>query len=259
MTAALFRDPALRAPTADTHVLVVDDDAKLLQSLLRFLRMAGYRVTGAADAARGRAMLGLFRFDLVLLDVMLPGESGLQFARRLQAGRLAPVLLLSALGEAEHRVAGLRAGADDYLGKPFDPRELLLRVRGLLRRRDADSRPAGEVPGTLRLGGLLYDPERAELRDANGKVTPLSGSEAGLMRVLARNAGRVLHRQTLLTELQEGFDIAQPRIIDVRIARLRQKIEPAPATPRYLRTVRGSGYVLVPDRELASDWEEESQ
>ena len=241
-----FRDPSLRSRSSDSHILVVDDDPRLLQLLKRYIRSAGYRVTGAGDAGQARALLTMFRFDLILLDVMLPGESGLELTAEVRRSLRIPVLLLSALGEADNRIAGLEVGADDYLGKPFEPKELLLRIRSILRRTEEIPRVAA-APCLLRFGGTLFDPERAELRTGDGEVTRLSGSEAALMRVLARRPGEVMSRPSLLAELREGLGNGQDRMIDVRITRLRRKLEPDPAQPRYLRTVRGAGYVLVPD------------
>ena len=251
-----FRDPALRAPAQDVHVLVVEDDPRLRDLLQRYLVNAGYRVTAAADAVRARVLLTGFRFDLAVLDVMLPGESGLVLTAEIGRSLRLPVLLLSALGETDHRIAGLEAGADDYLGKPFEPRELLLRIRSILRR----AAPAPPLPpAELRFGDLSFDPERAELGRSDGSVILLSGSEAALLGVLARQPGRVMSRPALLAGLQEGLGQGQNRMIDVRITRLRRKLEPDPARPRYLRTVRGAGYVLVPDpAEGAPDGEGET-
>ncbi len=247
-----FRDPSLRAQGSDTHVLVVDDDPRLLKLLKRYLRSAGYRVTGAPDAVRARALLARIRFDLVLLDVMLPGESGLELTEEVRRSLPTPVLLLSALGEADHRIAGLEVGADDYLGKPFEPRELLLRIRSVLRR-VTEAPDAAPAPGPLRFGRVRFDPERAEFREGDGEVRLLSGSEADLMRILARHPGRVMSRPVLLAELREELGKQQHRMIDVRVTRLRRKLEPDPARPRYLRTVRGVGYVLVPDAPDATE------
>ena len=188
----------------------------------------------------------MLRFDLVLLDVMLPGESGLELTAEIRRSLRTPVLLLSALGEAENRIAGLEVGADDYLGKPFEPKELLLRIRSILRRSSAMPDDVGS-PGVLQFGGMQFDPVRSELRTSAGEVILLSGSEAALMRVFARRPGEVMSRPALLAELREGLGNGQDRMIDVRITRLRRKLEPDPAQPRYLRTVRGAGYVLVPD------------
>ncbi len=241
-----LRDPALRSRSTDTHILVVDDDPRLLQLLKRYIRSAGYRVTGAGDAGQARTLLTMLRFDLILLDVMLPGESGLALTAEIQRSLRTPVLLLSALGEADNRIAGLAVGADDYLGKPFEPKELLLRIRSILRRA-AEAPNADAEPGVLRFGSIQFDPARAEFHGSSGEVTLLSGSEAALMRVFARHPGEVLSRPVLLAELREGLGNGQDRMIDVRITRLRRKLEPDPAHPRYLRTIRGAGYVLVPD------------
>lgn len=228
--------------TDDAHVLVVDDDARLRALLSRYLAEQGFRVTTAEDAADARDKMRAVQPDLVVLDVMMPGESGLSLTEALRAERSdLPVLLLTARGAPEDRIAGFEAGADDYLGKPFEPRELVLRLRAMLRR-VAPPPPAGPA-GPVRLGALEFDVERAELRGPGGTVH-LTGGEAALLQLLARTPAEVLSREAIAAAL--GMDEAGERAIDVQVTRLRRKIEADPREPRFLHTVRGRGYVLKP-------------
>jgi len=227
---------------ADAHVLVVDDDDRLRRLLQRYLAEQGFRVSAARDATEARQMLGFMQPDLMVLDVMMPGESGLELARALRlVGHDLPILLLTARGEPEDRIAGLETGADDYLGKPFEPRELLLRLRALLRRlgppQPSDNQQ--EVP----LGQLSFDPVRGLLSGADGPVH-LTGGEQALLAVLARRPGTVLSREAIARTLE--MDEAGERAIDVMVTRLRRRIEPDPREPRFLHTMRGRGYVLKP-------------
>jgi two-component system phosphate regulon response regulator OmpR len=226
----------------DAHILVVDDDARLRALLSRYLAGEGFRVTTAETATDARAKLRAINPDMLVLDVMMPGESGLSLteALRREQGHDMPVLLLTARGAPEDRIAGFEAGADDYLGKPFEPRELVLRIRALLRRVPA---AVPETPaGPVQLGALTFDTERGELRDAESAVR-LTGGEVALLTALARKPNEVLSREEIGAAL--GMDDAGERAIDVQVTRLRRKIEPDPGFPRYLRTVRGRGYRLV--------------
>jgi two-component system phosphate regulon response regulator OmpR len=230
--------------TQDAHVLVVDDDARLRALLSRYLAEQGFRVTTASHAADARDKLRVVQPDLLVLDVMMPGESGLDLTASLRAERSdIPVLLLTARGAPEDRIAGFESGADDYLGKPFEPYELVLRLRAMLRR-TAPAAPAPEPSGPLRLGRLSFDVERAELIDPQGDVVHLTGGEQALLQALARKPGEVLSREVIVETLQ--MDEAGERAIDVQVTRLRRKIEPDPREPRFLHTVRGRGYVLKP-------------
>jgi two-component system phosphate regulon response regulator OmpR len=197
-------------------------------------------VSAAADAAEARALMKSIAFDLLILDVMMPGESGLDFAQDLRSRSAVPILMLTAQGDPEHRIAGLERGADDYLAKPFEPRELLLRVEGLLRRTTPVARSAHRE---VRMGDAVFDPERALLKK-KGKPVHLTSSEAALLRLFAANAGRAFSR----TDLCVRLGVALERSIDVQVTRLRRKIEEDPKMPLYLQTVRNVGYVLVPDR-----------
>jgi two-component system phosphate regulon response regulator OmpR len=224
----------------EPHILVVDDDRRLRQLLSRYLAENGFRVTTAADAAQARARMAGLDFDLLVLDLMMPGESGLDFAKSMRAGSRVPILMLTAMGETEDRIAGLERGADDYLVKPFEPRELVLRILRILER--AAGRP-GDPAGPVAFGDCRFDLGRDELiRD--GQVVRLTTTEAGLLRSLARRPGQPVDREMLR---QAGGEAASDRAIDVQVARLRRKIEPDPKMPRYLCTVRGKGYVLRAD------------
>jgi two-component system phosphate regulon response regulator OmpR len=232
---------AMNAPLADPHLLVVDDDERLRALLQRYLAANGYRVSAAAGAAEARALMANMEFDLLVLDVMMPGESGLDFARDLRRSSSVPILMLTARSETSDRIEGLERGADDYLAKPFEPRELVLRINALLRR------TAAVVPrqaaGPVKMGAALFDTEGGRLlRD--GKPVKLTGAEAALLQLFAAHAGRPFSRADLCKRL----NVALERSIDVQVTRLRRKIEDDPKLPLYLQTVRGVGYMLVPDR-----------
>jgi two-component system phosphate regulon response regulator OmpR len=224
----------------DPHLLVVDDDERLRQLLHRYLTSNGYRVTAAQDAADARSLMKSIAFDLLVLDVMMPGESGFELTKSVRTTSQVPILILTARGEAEDRIAGLEFGADDYLPKPFEPRELLLRVGALLRRA---APPAQAALAQVKMGDAVYDPDNGQLR-RKGKPVHLTSSEAALLKLFAANAGRSFSRSDLCTRL----GVALERSIDVQVTRLRRKIEEDPKLPLYLQTVRGVGYVLVPDR-----------
>jgi two-component system phosphate regulon response regulator OmpR len=222
------------------HLLVVDDDARLRSLLQRYLNANGFRVTAAADAAEARKLIKSIDFDCLVLDVMMPGESGLDLSADLRASSDVPILMLTARSDSEDRIAGLERGADDYLAKPFEPRELMLRLQALIRRASGGRPPPHRE---IRMGDCVFDAERVELTRA-GKRVKLTGSEAQLLKLFATNAGRSFSRAQLCTRL----NIALERSVDVQVTRLRRKIEEDPKLPLYLQTVRGIGYVLVPDR-----------
>ncbi len=225
----------------EAHVLVVDDDARLRALLQRYLAEQGFRVTTAGHAAEAREVMRAMQPDLLVLDVMMPGETGLSLTETLRATRSTlPVLLLTARGAPEDRIAGFEAGADDYLGKPFEPRELVLRLRAMLRRVVP---PPAAPAGPVRLGALEFDAARAELRGPGG-IVHLTGGEGALLQALARRPGEVLSREWIAETL--GMDETGERAIDVQVTRLRRKIEADPREPRFLHTVRGRGYVLKP-------------
>jgi two-component system, OmpR family, phosphate regulon response regulator OmpR len=227
---------------AEPHLLVVDDDARLRGLLRRYLSDNGFRVTLAADAAEARASLASFAFDLIVLDVMMPGESGLELTRALRTEPKlprVPVLLLTAMGEAEDRVSGLEAGAADYLAKPFEPRELVLRIRNIMDRRAVGD----DADRSIRFGAFRYDPGRGELFRGEEPVH-LTAAEAGLLATLAAQAGQAVSRDDLSQAAQFSGNL---RNVDVQMTRLRRKIEHDPRYPRYLQTVRGTGYALKPE------------
>ncbi len=228
-------------PTPQPSILVVDDDDRLLSLLRRYLTDNGFVVTTVADAHRARRRLEHLAFDLVVLDIMLPGEDGLSFLDWLRQGTEVPVLMLTARGDSADRIDGLERGADDYLSKPFEPRELLLRVNSILRRATQPARQADlrEVA----IGPFVFDLEREELRRDETPVH-LTSAEARLMRVLAESPGTVLGRDDLA---QRTGAAGGARTVDVQVTRLRRKIEADARTPRHLQTVRGQGYVLRPD------------
>src|SRR5215472_1204497 len=229
-------------PAADLHephLLVVDDDARLGELLRRYLSDGGFRVTIAGDASEARAHLESFAFDLVVLDVMMPGESGLDLTRALRREGRVPILLLSAMAEPEDRVNGLEQGADDYLAKPFEPRELVLRIHNILQRRPVPNAGQHEI----HFGDHRFDIVRAELFRGDDLVH-LTAAETGLLSALAQRPGHPISREELSLS---GVFVGNVRNVDVQMTRLRRKIERDPRFPRYLQTVRGTGYALKSD------------
>jgi two-component system, OmpR family, phosphate regulon response regulator OmpR len=220
------------------HVLVVDDDVRLRRLLQRYLTEHGYHVTAAADAAEAKAALKHFAFDLMVLDVMMPGQDGISLVSELRTAIDLPILLLTARGETEDRVNGLSAGADDYLAKPFDPRELLLRIATILRR----VAPAPPADQPLRFGPFTLDAGGQELWRGDQRIH-LTDAEWSLLLILASQPGLAISRRELG---QRSRISGSDRAIDTQIARLRRKLEPDPRRPRHLLTKRGEGYVLRP-------------
>lgn len=221
------------------HLLVIDDDRRLRGLLDKYLSDNGFHVTTAESAAEGRACLKETTFALIILDLMMPDESGLEFMVALRADLTnpdhnIPILMLTAMGDPEHRIAGLEAGADDYLSKPFEPRELLLRIQKIL------ARIHGGTTALLHLGELTYDTDKAVLLK-DEQMIPLTSLEIALLNIFAQNPGVTLSRERL-AEL--GGVTLSPRTVDVQITRLRRKIEPDPKNPTFLQTVRHQGYVL---------------
>ncbi len=229
----------------DAHLLIVDDDERIRGLLQKFLMRNGFLVTTARDAAHARRVLGGLEFDMIVLDVMMPGEDGVSLCRDLRQTVMTPILLLTAKAETGDRILGLEAGADDYLAKPFEPKELLLRINAILRRVPV-AEPALIVPKVLHLGGVRYDIERGEMWFGEVLVR-LTATESHLMRIFSACPGEAVTRMRLVEELGRGGGQAQERAVDVQITRLRRKIEADPKQPRYLQTVRGSGYMLAPD------------
>ncbi|HVI32564.1 response regulator transcription factor [Phenylobacterium sp.] len=224
------------------HLLIVDDDDRIRELLKEYLARAGFRVTAANGGGAARRLIESLDFDLAVFDVMMPGEDGFSLTRWLRdqrgpAGRT-PVLMLTARGDANDRIEGLKLGADDYLPKPFEPEELLLRIEAILRR--ARDKPSGEGP--LSLGRCEFDPDRGELT-CDGELVRLTEAEVALLRQLARTPHEPVDR----LELARGTVDPSGRAVDVQVTRLRRKIEDDPKAPRYLQTVRGVGYRLAPD------------
>ncbi|CAO3416222.1 response regulator [Azospirillum endophyticum] len=232
------------------HLLVVDDDREIRSLVAQFLTKHGFRVTGVKDGAEMMRTLDGARVDLIVLDLMLPGEDGLSLCRRLRAApqtAQTPVIMLTAMGEETDRIVGLEMGADDYLAKPFSPRELLARIKAVLRRVAAP--PVAGAPaatGTvLRFEGWSLDLTRRELRSADGVLVQLSAGEYDLLVAFAEHPQRVLTRDQLLDLARGRSAVPFDRSIDVQVSRLRRKIEPDPADPTLIKTVRGGGYLFT--------------
>ena len=229
----------------DAHLLIVDDDERIRELLQKFLMRHGFLVSAARDAAHARRILAGLEFDLIVMDVMMPGEDGVSLTQSLRETLSTPILLLTARGETEHRIAGLEAGADDYLAKPFEPKELLLRINAILRRMP-ETPAAQAVPKILHLGPIRYDIERGEMWQGD-QLVRLTATESQLMRIFSACPGEPVSRAKLVEDLGRDRGQAQERAVDVQITRLRRKIETDPKQPRYLQTVRGAGYMLAPD------------
>lgn len=229
----------------DPHILIIDDDERIRTLLQKFLMRHGFLVTAARDAAHARRILSGLDFDMIICDVMMPGEDGVTLTRALRETRQTPILLLTAKGETEDRIAGLEAGADDYLPKPFEPKELLLRMNAILRR-VPDAEPEDVKPKVLSLGPIRYDMERGEMWQGDDLVR-LTATESQLMKIFSGQIGEAMSRAKLVEDLGRDRGQAQERAVDVQITRLRRKIEANPKQPRYLQTVRGAGYMLTTD------------
>jgi two-component system phosphate regulon response regulator OmpR len=228
------------------HLLIVDDDERIRSLLQQFLIQSDYLVSTAENAKQAITLLSAIEFDLIILDVMMPGQDGISFTAKLRnLKNNTPILLLTARGEIEDRIKGLEAGADDYLPKPFEPKELLLRINAILRRM-ADLKEEQIMPKTLNFGNLKYDVARNELWEGKDQIR-LTTTESQLMKIFTSALGEPISRANLVTSLGKAVSLAQDRAIDVQITRLRRKIEVNPSKPRYLQTVRGAGYMLLFD------------
>lgn len=236
---------------AEARLLVVDDDREIRDLLSRYLNGHGYRVTTAPDGREMARRLDEGRFDLVVLDIMLPGEDGLSLCRKLRQESEVPVIMLTALAEEADRIVGLEMGADDYLVKPFNPRELLARVRAVLRRSGGIDRGRDTGGRILTFAGWCLDLAKRELHSADGVLVPLTGGEFDLLAAFAEHPQRVLNRDFLL-DVTRGRD-AQPfdRSIDVQLSRLRRKVEDDPRDPQLIKTVRSGGYIFTQPVEPA--------
>ena len=230
-------------PGHQAHVLLVDDDERIRTLLRKFLVRNGFLATGARDADHARRLLAGLDFDIAILDVMMPGDNGFVLCAEIRETRDMPVLLLTAKGDTSDRITGLESGADDYLSKPFEPKELLLRIKAILRRA-----PNGgaAVPKLLHMGGARYDPARGELM-RQGAPVRLTATETTLMRIFAETPHEPVSRATLVEKLGREDGQLGERAVDVQVTRLRRKLESDPKQPRYLQTVRGEGYMLAPD------------
>lgn len=227
------------------HLLVVDDDERIRGLLQKFLIRNGFLVSVARDAAQARRLLAGLDFDMLVLDVMMPGEDGISLTRDLRKSLTVPILLLTAKGETANRIEGFEAGADDYLVKPFEPKELLLRINAILRRMPTN-KPDTAAPKVLHMGNVRYDMDRGELWRGTDPIR-LTSTEAALMRIFSAQPGTPLSRDKLVGDMPREDSAGQERAVDVQITRLRRKIEDDPKVPRYLQTVRGEGYMLQPD------------
>ena len=237
-------------PANDSHLLVVDDDLGIRELLSRYLSEQGFRVTAVEDGAAMDDWLAENATDLVILDLMLPGEDGLSLARRLRGEHHLPIIMISARGEEVDRIIGLEVGADDYLAKPFNPRELLARVRAVLRRNWPETDAEKDVDGTFVFGPFILDPTKRVLyRDA--AEVDLSRAEFELLSVLVEHPNRVLSRDFIMESLSGNNRDPFDRSIDVRVTRLRHKIEDDPAKPQFVRTVWGVGYQFTPEDSAA--------
>lgn len=229
--------PDTLAGSDTPHILVVDDDERIRQLLARYLRENGFLASAVESAAQADELMGTISFDALVIDIMMPGEDGLSMTKRLRAGSAVPILLLTARGEPQDRINGLEAGANDYLPKPFEPRELVLRLQGLLQRTALPARA-----NKVRFGPFEFDPGRGELTNGGDRVR-LTDAELHLLRTLAAKPGAPIPRTVLAQKELGVFD----RSIDVQVTRLRRKIEEDPRSPQYLKTVRGIGYALMTD------------
>jgi two-component system phosphate regulon response regulator OmpR len=232
-------EPAAAAPVPDdaAHLLLVDDDSRLRDLLSRFLQREGYRVTTAKDAGDARAKLDGLTFDLLILDVMMPGQSGFELAKSVRETSQVPILMLTARAETEHRITGLEIGADDYVAKPYDPRELSLRVASILKRAQPAVAPPAE---SVRFGPFVFHMARGELRRGD-ELVHLTDREKDILRLLAATPGQTVPRLALAG----AGAAAGERAVDVQVNRLRRKIEVDPANPLFLQAVRGIGYRLL--------------
>ncbi|MBQ8869862.1 MAG: response regulator transcription factor [Alphaproteobacteria bacterium] len=223
------------------HILVVDDDTRLRSLLKRFLREQGFAVSDAQDANQALEFLNQYKFDLLIVDVMMPKISGIEFLKELRLENNVPVIMLTAMGETADRIVGLESGADDYIAKPFEPLELVLRIKNILKRAPIEK---NDNQAPLNLGLCLYDVIKKELTTKQGVIIHITPVEQMLLNILSQKVGQIFTREKLADILGSG---QSPRSIDVQITRLRKKIEKDSKNPRYLQTIRGKGYMLLPE------------
>ena len=228
------------------HILIVDDDTRICDLLEKFLSKNGYLVSAVHSAEQARQILAGLEFDLIILDVMMPRESGIELTSHLREENKTPIILLTAKGDAEDRILGLEAGADDYLPKPFEPMELLLRIKAVLRRTGENLIYKDNINQIISFGELSFDTERNELWDHQNLIY-LTSSESKIMQIFSKSIGVPITRFDLIKALRTNGKPMNDRAIDVQITRLRRKIERNPKEPRYLQTLRGIGYMLTAD------------
>lgn len=221
------------------HILVIDDDLRLRNLLSRYLQENGFAVSEAKDAENARMFLGQYKFDLLIVDVMMPNETGLEFLQKLRHDSDVPAIVLTAMGETQDRISGLEAGADDYLPKPFEPKELVLRINNILRRVPEKNKHDTQI---LKFGDFVFDLNKKEFRHKTEGIVHITPVEQSILCILGQKIGQIFAREKLAELL--GAE-QSPRSIDVQITRLRKKIESDSKNPRYLQTVRGKGYMLL--------------
>lgn len=221
------------------HILVIDDDMRLRSLLQRYLQENGFAVSGAKDAENARMFLQQYKFDILIVDVMMPNENGIEFLQKLRQTDDVPAIILTAMGNPQDRISGLEAGADDYLPKPFEPKELVLRINNILRRVPSTDKEGYKV---LRLGDFCYDLVKKEFRHKVEGIVHITPVEQSILSILGQKTGQIFTRERLAEMLGNG---QSARSIDVQITRLRKKIEQDSKNPRFLQTVRGKGYMLL--------------
>ena len=229
----------------EKHILLIDDDERILSLLNTFLNQNGFITSSANNSQEARSLLDYFEFDILIIDIMMPGETGLELLKSLRKNKDIPVILLSAKGEASDKISGLELGADDYLSKPFEPKELLLRIKNLLTRNNVNE--SNKYKKRIRIGSKIFDLERMELQEKNLVIT-LTTVETKLLEIFCSNPKTVIKRDRIISELGYKTDSNQrnERNVDVQVTRLRKKIEQDPKNPRFLKTIRGKGYSLLP-------------
>ena len=229
----------------EKHILLIDDDERILSLLNTFLNQNGFITSSAKNSQEARSLLDYFEFDILIIDIMMPGETGLELLKSLRKDKDIPVILLSAKGEASDKISGLELGADDYLSKPFEPKELLLRIKNLLSRNN--STEGNQYEKRVAIGTKIFDLERMELQEKN-QVIALTTVETKLLEIFCSNPKTVIKRDRIISELGYKSDSNQlnERNVDVQVTRLRKKIELDPKNPRFLKTIRGKGYRLLP-------------
>ena len=229
----------------EKHILLIDDDERILSLLNTYLNQSGFITSSAKNSQEARSLLDYFEFDILIIDIMMPGETGLELLKSLRKDRDIPVILLSAKGETSDKISGLELGADDYLSKPFEPKELLLRIKNLLSRHN--SIEGKKYEKRVAIGTKIFDLERMELQEKN-QVIALTTVETKLLEIFCSNPKTVIKRDRIISELGYKSDSYQlnERNVDVQVTRLRKKIELDPKNPRFLKTIRGKGYRLLP-------------